>query len=111
MHTLLEPINVVPDPPTNLIEVSRTSVGDVSLSWTAPSNNGGTPITDYIIENSLDEITWWVLDDDTDTSTAVTFTGVSAGNDYYFRVSAVNEVGTGLPSSSLFSDAVRVKGG
>jgi len=39
----------VPSPPTNLTAFSGSN-GQVPLSWTAPTSNGGTALTDYAIE-------------------------------------------------------------
>jgi hypothetical protein len=44
-------VPTLPDSPTGLSGVSGNN--QVSLSWTAPINNGGSVITDYIIEYKL----------------------------------------------------------
>ncbi|MEI8270749.1 MAG: hypothetical protein WCG45_05245, partial [bacterium] len=50
----------VPVSPTNLL-VSPSN-GQESLSWTAPSDNGGTAITDYLVEYKLaSEPTVWTV--------------------------------------------------
>ena len=88
-----------PGAPTGL---SATADGqtEIDLSWTAPSNNGGAAITGYKIEVSTDNSSWSVLVADT-SSTAVTYshTGLAAGSTRYYRVSAINSVGTGAASS------------
>ncbi|NDD05941.1 MAG: BspA family leucine-rich repeat surface protein, partial [Proteobacteria bacterium] len=88
---------VAPDAPTNLQGVATDSV--VSLSWTAPSN-GGSAITDYVIQYSSDNgSSWTTFSDDTSTSTTVIITGLTNGTAYAFRVAAKNSVGTGSYSS------------
>ena len=72
----------------------------VQLSWNAPSN-GGSPITDYIIQYSADNSTWYTYNDGTSTGTTATLTGLNNGLQFYFKVAAVNDVGTGSYSSAV----------
>lgn len=89
--------NPVPSQPTGLTVVGNGS-GSVSLSWTAPASNGGSAISDYRIEYSTDGgATWVVYTDGVSSATTATVTGLTVGQNYSFRVSAVNGVG---PSSS-----------
>ncbi len=74
--------------------------GQVSLSWSAPSD-GGSSITDYVIEFSTDDASFSTFSDGTSTGTTATVTGLTNGTLYYFRVSAVNSVGTGTASASV----------
>ena len=70
---------------------SLTNETQVTLSWTAPDDNGGSPITGYIVElKSGDNIT--EVGNVTDTS--FTYTDVVAGGTYFFKVKAENLVGT-----------------
>lgn len=73
--------------------------GQVFLSWTAPSDNGGSAITDYIIQRQMYGQSWFVniTDDVVSPATSITTTGLSNGTPYTFRVRAVN-------SSGLLSD-------
>ena len=75
-----------------------------SLSWTAPSSNGGETITDYIIEYSPDGGTTFIrFMDTTSTATTVTVTGLTNGTAYQFRVSAVVNVSGQGPASVVAS--------
>ena len=86
-----------PSPPLNL---SGTFDGtNYILSWDVPSSDGGSAITDYVIEYSQDASSWSTYDDGVGTATDATLTGL--GESYYFRVSAVNAVGTSLPSDQV----------
>jgi subtilisin family serine protease len=72
----------------------------VALSWAAPAN-GGSPISDYVIEYSTDAaVTWTTFDDGISTATTTTVTGLTNFQPHIFRVSAVNSAGTGLPTQS-----------
>ena len=101
---LIEPVcttttKVAPGVPT---ATTATAGGPSSivLNWTAPLNNGGDAITGYKIEVSSNGTTGWRdLEDDTEsTSTTFTHTGLSAETRQYYRVSAINTIGTGSPS-------------
>jgi hypothetical protein len=67
----------------------------VALSWTAPSNTGGVSLTDYVVQYSTDQSNWTTFSDGTSTTPSATVTGLTGGTNYYFRVAAVNSVGTG----------------
>jgi hypothetical protein len=74
---------------------------EVALSWTAPGN-GGSAITDYVIEQSSNNgSSWTTVADGTSTATSYTVTGLTNGTAYVFRVSAKNIVGTGTASSTV----------
>jgi hypothetical protein len=89
----------VPDAPTSLTAIPGNT--QVTLSWTAPANDGGTPITDYVIEYKLSsDSTWLVFADGISTLTTATVTGLTNDVSYDFRVSAVNAVGQSLVNST-----------
>ena len=85
-----------PAAPTGLAATAAN--GSVALSWTSGSN-GGSSITDYLIEYSTDGSTWSTFSDGTSSSASATVTGLTNGTAYSFRVSAVNSVNTGSASS------------
>ncbi len=101
----------VPGAPTSIVgtAIDRPSgtAGDteVSLSWTAPATDGGSLITDYLVQYSSDDgINWTTFDDGISTSTSSTVTELANGMTYVFRVAARNAAGTGpysSPSSSV----------
>ena len=88
----------VPDVPTNV--TGTPGVGQVSLSWSAPASDGGSAITDYVVQYSTDRSAWTTFADGTSTSLSATVTGLTNGTAYYFRAAAVNVTGTGLYSAS-----------
>ena len=88
----------VPDVPTNLATAPLDNA--VRLTWTAPANNGGSPITDYVIQYSADGgITWSTYSHIASTSTTVTIPFLTPTT-YTFRVAAVNAIGTGVYSAT-----------
>ncbi|MGI0094713.1 MAG: fibronectin type III domain-containing protein [Nitrosotalea sp.] len=91
----------VPQPPTSLTATS-ISTSQINLSWTAPSNNGGSAITGYKIERSTDSGTTWstVQSNTGSTSTTYSDTGLSPSTTYTYRVSAINSVGISVPSNT-----------
>ena len=88
-----------PDAPTDLAATPAST--QMALTWTAPAANGSA-ITDYIVEYKLAaDGSWSTFADGTSTSTSATVTGLTNDSSYNFRVSAVNGVGTGSPSSTV----------
>ena len=74
-----------------------------TLTWTAPTSSGGSPITGYVVTPYLgttpEAPTYFES-----TATTQTVTGLTNGSAYRFRVAAANALGTGLPS--WYSDEV-----
>ena len=77
----------------SVIDVKADSVG---LSWSAPRNDGGKPITGYKIETREVGTDEWVMAmPGAVNGTQATVRGLQTGTEYEFRVAAVNEVGVG----------------
>jgi hypothetical protein len=88
----------VPDAPTGLVAVAEVTA--VVLDWEPPANDGGAPITAYMVASD-DGLIYQTVDMTLAgaTSTAA-FTGLSASESYQFVVAAVNRLGTGEPSEA-----------
>ncbi|MEI8270577.1 MAG: fibronectin type III domain-containing protein [bacterium] len=82
----------VPGLVTNLTGVYSIGGTQAVLTWTAPINNGGSPITSYLVEYKQVSSTTWLST--TSTATTKTITGLVNGNSYDYRVSAINAIGT-----------------
>ncbi len=74
--------------------------GQVRLTWSAPTSNGGATITDYVIQRSVGGRSWSVVRDGTSTARALTLSRLANGTTYQFRVAAKNSVGVGPWSTS-----------
>lgn len=94
----IEVAPVVADAP---LALSAQLAGDaIDLAWTAPTFDGGTPITGYRIERSINGGPFDELVADTaSTATAYTDTEVQPGSTYAYRVYALNAAGESLVSN------------
>jgi hypothetical protein len=68
----------------------------MTLSWSAPANNGGASITDYVIEYKLlADTNWNLLTRAASTSLSGSISGLNPTTRYSVRVAAVNAAGIG----------------
>ena len=91
---------VLPKAPTNA-KVTNASSSSLAVSWSLPISNGGSPITDYLVEMSSDGGgTWKSVAHAASNNLALVVTGLPAGTKRLFRVSTVTTVGTSEAFSS-----------
>ena len=90
----------VPGAPTGVTAVAGD--GQATVSFTAPADNGGGAITEYVVTATPGGKTA------TGTSSPITVTGLTNGTSYTFTVQAVNKAGTGEASAE--SNAVTPQG-
>ena len=91
-----------PDAPTNA--TATAGDGQATLTWTAPTSDGDSPLTGYTVTASPGGQTATVSGD----LTTAIVTGVTNGTAYTFTVKATNAVGTGpasAPSNSVTPSA------
>jgi titin len=92
----------LPSAPSNVKALA--SDGAAQLTWSKPASEGSAPVTDYIIQSSLNNgVTWTILNDAVSPATAATVTGLSNGSSYRFRVATVTTAGQGDWSSPTTS--------
>lgn len=90
-------------------DIKQTSA---MLSWSLPENDGGSEILHYIVEKrEIDRKTWATVKAEVEKDKIpYKVSGLMPGTEYYFRVTAVNEYGSGVPrvsaTSYLASDPV-----
>ena len=88
-------VSVSPPPPAITVPTAplylaaKPGVGSVKLTWNAPSNDGGAPISHYGIERATSAAGPWTNAGYSFT-TSFTSTGLTNGVKYYFRVHAMN---------------------
>lgn len=88
-----------PDAPTALAYSAGRQ--QISLTWEAPSNNGGREITNYVIQFSANNGNEWtnlpsapiLIERQSNNQTSATIVGLSVLTPYMFRVAAQNSVG------------------
>jgi hypothetical protein len=96
------PTGTVPNAPTTLTGTPGDT--QVSLTWASPANNGGSSITDYVVQFSSNSgSTWSTFSDGTSSAAAAVVTGLTNGTAYIFRVAATNSQGTGAYSTASSS--------
>ncbi|MCY4457947.1 MAG: fibronectin type III domain-containing protein, partial [Acidimicrobiaceae bacterium] len=97
MYQHIDNLEEAPQPPTNVeVEVSGTAGNQLAVSWTAPENDGGTPITGYTIQWKTGDQEYTddqqaTVDDSTTWTSPATLTKATT---YTFRVNATNNAGT-----------------
>ncbi|CAD6368372.1 exported hypothetical protein [metagenome] len=90
----------LPGNPTNLIGYAASPT-KVTLFWSAPTNNGGYPITGYKIEYRVNSGTYAELISNTaSTSTTYSHNGLVTNSVYTYRVYTITTFGTSNSPSS-----------
>ncbi len=91
---ILQDSRSVVSPPAPPVSISAVA-GDESatVSYAAPSNNGGSVVTSYTVTTSTGVLMA------TGTRTSITVTGLTNGTTYAFTVTATNAAGTSAASS------------
>uniref|UniRef100_A0A4W4HKI3 Immunoglobulin superfamily member 22 n=1 Tax=Electrophorus electricus TaxID=8005 RepID=A0A4W4HKI3_ELEEL len=93
------PPGVLPQP-----QITDVTKDAVSLTWAPPAQTGGAPVLGYIVERRKKGSSMWVC----------VINGLVEDMEYEFRVTAVNRVGEGIPSSAsssvLAKDPTRAPG-
>ncbi len=88
-----------PGPPENL-SIDNADGTNATLHWSAPSNQGSSPVTDYLIEfRSANDSDWTPYPNTVSPNTYEDITGLNPATHYYFRVYAVSNDGVSEPSN------------
>lgn len=82
-----------PPSPPRWLQVVNITKTDAELKWTVPEKDGGSPITNYIVEKRDVRRKAWQTVDTTVKETKHTVTPLNEGSLYVFRVAAENAIG------------------
>lgn len=90
------------------MECSDVTADSLILHWTRPSRDGGSAVSNYIIESKHEgSDDWHKVASVEGHHTKYKVKNLEENSRYIFRISAVNEIGSGHP---VQSDSVLVKG-
>ncbi len=83
---------------TPLSPSAQATPGDqrIDVSWSAPTNDGGSPVTEYVVEHSVDGSTW-ISNSVTAPTTTFSIPNLQNGTAYNVMVSARNNAGLSIP--------------
>ncbi len=112
-----DPVNATTDPPgqsgppTN-VQVVADGDSAIDVSWSAPADDGGTPITRYEVQWSADGVGGWNNAGSTPDGTTLTLknTGMTFGTTRYYRVAARNSRGLSAWSDPPYASATTLSG-
>jgi subtilisin family serine protease len=93
------PVTVVPSAPA-APTASNVTATSATVSWTAPSSNGGAAIDRYLVEYRSSTATAWQTVTVTAPATTTTLAGLANNTTYEFRVTAHNSVGNSPASAT-----------
>lgn len=82
-----------PGPPQQL-KVKKIGETTIDLEWNNPKNDGGSPVTEFVVEKR-DSYRRGYTEVCTTKSKFASIKNLTEGNEYIFRVSAKNSVGVG----------------
>jgi outer membrane protein OmpA-like peptidoglycan-associated protein len=81
----------------------RAQLGKATVSWKAPSDDGGYPITSYTVSAKPGGRSCTTH---AASATSCNVTGLTDGGRYAFKVTATSAVGTSLPSTSVSTEVL-----
>jgi len=86
-----------PSAPTGVFATGGGTVGTISVTWSAPTSNGGAAITAYTVTSTPGTATCTTAG----SGTGCTLTGLTAGQTYAITVTATNSAGVGAASAPV----------
>src|SRR2546422_238625 len=104
--TTSAPAAAPPGSPTGL-GATTVSSSQIDLSWTAPANNGGSAITGYKIYRSSSSGTEGYLTT-LGNVTSYNNTGLASGHTYFYKITAVNSIGTSPQSNEASATTLAI---
>ena len=98
--------NTVPGAPTG-VSATATGTTTATVSFTAPSSDGGTAITSYTVTATPSS---GLTVTESGTGTSIPMTGLTQGTTYTFTVFATNSIGNGASSEGVVATTFTVPG-
>ncbi|XP_074524983.1 immunoglobulin-like and fibronectin type III domain-containing protein 1 [Halichoeres trimaculatus] len=87
-----------PGPPEGPVEIVESTSSMIEIQWKPPKDDGGSPVTNYIIERQqAGQCLWSKLGDVSADKTSFRDRNVTHGKKYNYRISAENPEGLGDP--------------
>ena len=90
-------ITGVPSAPEGPLQVSDVTQHKCTLTWRPPLYDGGKKVTHYVVERHDTSHTHWIVVSTQCKDCTFTVQGLTEGQEYLFRIMAVNENGMGAP--------------
>lgn len=87
----------LPGPPVGPVNILEVTPDYMMIQWRAPKDDGGTPITNYVVEKKDVKKPWepWSVVSSGGTSTKAKVSRLEKGREYIVRVRAENKIGIG----------------
>lgn len=83
------------------LKISDVTDNSATLSWAAPEDDGGQPLTGYLVEMRPSTRSSWMKAGSLEpTDTTFTVLDLLEGTEYFFRVTAINDEGHSEPLES-----------
>uniref|UniRef100_A0AAY5EU11 Titin n=1 Tax=Electrophorus electricus TaxID=8005 RepID=A0AAY5EU11_ELEEL len=89
-----------PSPPSGPFEISGVTSESCVLTWSEPTDDGGTDITNYIVEKRESGQTSWQVVNSSVKRPTIKVTHLTKYMEYTFRVCAENKFGVSKPIES-----------
>lgn len=86
-----------PGAPVGPLEPSKVTAESLTLSWKPPESDGGSRVTNYVLEKRPDSSKTWIKVSSFIHQPTHDVAGLDEGVSYYFRVRAENKYGIGEP--------------
>lgn len=86
-----------PGPPVGPIKFTEVFAERIGLAWNPPTDDGGSKITNYVVEKREDNRKSWVHVSNDPKECAYVVTRLTENHEYEFRVMAQNKFGVGPP--------------
>lgn len=89
-----------PTPPTGPVDISGVSSESCNLAWSEPADDGGSDITNYIVEKRESGSASWQVVNSSVKRTTIKVTHLTKYMEYTFRVCAENKYGVSKSTES-----------